>query len=221
MKKKELMKSGFGHYLMWKIHALVSPYFRRRRIDLFIKILNPLESTNILDVGGGADFWELSELTILNLFTPPDDIAAKYSHNFHFVKGDGRHLVYDNNSFDIVFSNSVIEHVGTFADQVRFANEALRVGKNVWIQTPAREFFIEQHTLTPFSHYLPKNFQKRLMKNFTLWGLIGRLTQKQCKEFLDSLNLLSYADLQYLFPECKILKEKFWFFTKSYTVVKK
>lgn len=151
-------------------------------------------------------------MTILNLFTPPDAFADKYPHNFHFVKGDGRQLDYNNNSFDIIFSNSVIEHVGTFADQVRFANETLRVGKKVWIQTPAREFFIEQHTLTPFFHYLLKKFQKRLMKNFTIWGLIGRLTQKQCEEFLDSLNLLSYADLQYLFPQCKIFKEKFWFF---------
>lgn len=56
MKKKELMKNGFGYYLMWKIHALVSPYFRRRRIDLFIKILNPLESTIILVVRGGQIF---------------------------------------------------------------------------------------------------------------------------------------------------------------------
>jgi hypothetical protein len=51
--------------------------------------------------------------------------------------------------YDIAFSNSVIEHVGDWERQAAFASEIRRVGKNLWIQTPAKECPIEPHYLAP------------------------------------------------------------------------
>jgi len=56
-------------------------------------------------------------------------------------------LNYSDNEFDICFSNSVIELVGSFEDQRKFANEIRRVGRKLWVQTPARSFFFEPHYL--------------------------------------------------------------------------
>ncbi len=57
----------------------------------------------------------------------------------------------------VVFSNSVIEHVGTWEDQQAFAAEVRRVGRRLWV--PAYECPIEPHYLAPLVHYLPKEVQ--------------------------------------------------------------
>ena len=45
-----------------------------------------------------------------------------------FVEGDGRRLPFEDASFDIVYSNSVIEHLGTLPNQREFAREVLGAG---------------------------------------------------------------------------------------------
>ena len=90
----------------------------------------------------------------------------------------------------------------------------------LWIQTPAREFFIEPHLLTPFIHYLPRSVQARLLRYFTVWGLMTRPSPKEVAGFLDEVRLLTYREMQELFPDCQILRERFMGFTKSYVAVR-
>ena len=197
--------------------------FRKTRMRKFLKIMNPCSNERILDVGGTNFNWRLvdceNEITLLNL-TIPTDTEDKYPKNFSFVAGDARDLKYGDKEFDICFSNSVIEHVGTLDDQKRFAKEVCRVGKRIWIQTPAKSFFFEPHYLTPFIHWLPKRYQKKLLKNFSVWGLITRPTKKYIDDFVNQTRLLTYKEIKNLFPECQIKCEKFLFMTKSYIVIK-
>ena len=58
-------------------------------------------------------------------------------------------------SFDIAFSNSVIEHLSTFENQARMAAEVRRVARAYWVQTPNFWFPIEPHFLVPAWHWLP------------------------------------------------------------------
>ena len=81
---------------------------------------------------GNFFFHHFNKITCLNLRKKKNSEIE----NLISVKGDGRKLEFDNNEFDIVFSNSVIEHVGDFQDQKLFSKEILRVGKKIWIQTP-------------------------------------------------------------------------------------
>ena len=79
-------------------------------------------------------------------------------------------------AFDIAFSNPVIEHVGSFEEQARFAEQLRLVATGVWVQTPARGFPLETHLLTPLIHNLPLRRQTRLVRNFTVWGWLARPT---------------------------------------------
>ena len=63
---------------------------------------------------------------------------------------------------------------GHAASQQRFAREVARVGRAFWIQTPNRWFPVEQHLLTPFVHWLPKRWQRRIVPRFTVWDALVR-----------------------------------------------
>ena len=137
----------------------VAARLRARRLQFFRGLLESLESpVSILDVGGTPDFWKRLafagngiRVTILN-------VTAEPSGDPHLttVQGDARDLrPYGDASFDVVYSNSVIEHVGTFADQRRMASEIRRVGKRYFVKTPNARFPIEPHFVFPGFQFLP------------------------------------------------------------------
>jgi hypothetical protein len=136
------------------------------------------------------------------------------------IKGDVLELTYPDRSFDIVFSNSLIEHLGNWENQQTFAREAARMAPKLWIQTPSRWFPIEPHLIAPLVHYLPKSFQRHLLRWGTVWGWLNKPNRQQVAEFLAEVRLLSYREMKLLFPECKIIKERFFGLTKSYIAVK-
>jgi hypothetical protein len=87
-----------------------------------------------------------------------------------FVTYDGRVFPFEDNEFDWVFSNAVIEHVGNNVDQVIFLNEMLRVARNVFFTTPNKYFPVESHTNALFLHWLPGNiFHDWCAKNCPYW----------------------------------------------------
>ena len=124
-------------------------------MKLFISQINPSLGDTILDVGGYPSFWEalkIDGLRIICLNQDPTfkDSSLVYQKGISRVHGDGCNLSYGNQSFSVGFSNSVIEHVGDWAKQKAFALEILRVGRKIWVQTPAYECPIEPHFVTPF-----------------------------------------------------------------------
>src|SRR5262249_32902876 len=144
----------------------------------FLRLFNPTRQTRILDVGGLPRFWEGtqidSQITISNL-EPLDDYEMSFlTSNQTFALADATKLPWDDSSFDIVFSNSVIEHLGTAEKQQAFASECARVGKSYWVQTPAREFPVEPHFLAPCIHWFQKPTQRRLVRWCSVWGWMAR-----------------------------------------------
>jgi 2-polyprenyl-3-methyl-5-hydroxy-6-metoxy-1,4-benzoquinol methylase len=73
-----------------------------------------------------------------------------------------------DHQFDVVYSNSVIEHVGDLDDMRRMAQEIQRVGKRYFLQTPNRYFPIEPHFVFPFFQFLPRPVQISLVQKFRL-----------------------------------------------------
>lgn len=197
---------------------------RRRRLAQFVEALAVTPEQLVLDVGGTAPTWLLPEMrelraVLLNLKAYPLDEA--HAGRLRTVAGDACNLVdYEDDEFEVVFSNSVIEHVGTYENQKRMAAELRRVGKRLWIQTPARSFFVEPHYMTPFIHWFPKEARRKLLRWFTLWGWIYRPSKQRVDDMLAELRLLSYDEMKELFPDCKIRRERFLGMTKSFIAVR-
>jgi len=197
----------------------ISRRFRVRRMRRFAREFNLTAQTRILDVGGLPDLWSglaiQPRVTLLN--TPR--AAAEITNAQTWVAGDGRSLPFPDQSFDIVFSNSVIEHVGDSTSQQEFAREIVRVGRAYWVQTPNRWFPVEQHLLTPLIHWLPRTAQRAIVPRFTVWSAITRVPPLGRSFYLDhylnDIRLLSPAELQSLFPSARIIRERFCGITKS------
>lgn len=206
------------------LHRLYFPlirHFRRKRINRFITLFQVGHDTRILDVGGSDLIWSLlpakPRVTLLNLEVLPPSHPAESGT---WVVADGRCLPFRDGSFDIVFSNSVVEHLGDEESQQLFAREARRVGLSYYVQTPNRWFPIEPHYVTPFIHYLPKAWQGRLSRNFTLWGLVTRPSREECARQNRELRLLKCNELKALFPDAQVLPEKVLGITKSFVAAK-
>jgi hypothetical protein len=176
-------------------------------------------ATRVLDIGGTPDTWQdlpvMPRVVLLNMPRARADLAGAAQ----WVAGDGRQLPFRDATFDVVFSNSVIEHVGDAASQQHFAREVARVGRAYWVQTPNRWFPVEQHLLTPFVHWLPKSWQRAIVRRGTVWSAITRPTPDRrdfyIEHFLRDIRLLSGRELSQLFPGARIVRERFLGITKS------
>lgn len=186
----------------------------------FLSLFGVTEKTRILDVGGTPSNWLLAEVrpqvTLLN--TPRGQERGEAT-NFTWISGDGCQLPFRDKAFEIVFSNSVIEHVGTPAQQQQFAREIQRVGQRFWVQTPNRWFPIEPHLLTPIVHWLPRNWQRAWVTKWTVWDFVEHPTPDRrefyIRHYLEDIRLLSESQLAALFPNAKILRERTLNWTKS------
>jgi len=175
--------------------------------------------TRVLDIGGTPDLWRLGpvcpRLTILNL--PRAHESAPEAVDW--VAADGCALPFGDGSFDVVFSNSVIEHLATLARQRLFAAEVRRVGKRYWVQTPNRWFPVETHLLTPWIHYFPKRWQAPVVRRWTVWekltGIQGERREFYIEHYLADVRLLDRGELQALFPRAQVISERFLGLTKS------
>ena len=141
---------------------------------------------------------------------------------FKCIVGDARNLNnFENKQFDIVFSNSVIEHVGDYEDQLKMANEIIRLGKAYFIQTPNLYFPIEPHFVFPFFQFLPTSLRIYLLMHFDLGWRKKTTDREKAKSSVTSIKLLSKNALSNLFPQGEIYEEKFLGMTKSFVVYSK
>ena len=185
---------------------------RMRKFSDFLTQCN-LSNPRILDLGGQPGIWAFVDrplnITILNLpgITVPTEQTI---HTIEYVEGDACNVSqYGEASFDIVFSNSVIEHVGDDLNQERFAKEVHRLARYYWIQTPSKYFPIEAHCGMPFWWFWPKWLRA---------AFILRWREKTPKwtEMVEGTRVLSKQRMKELFPRSEITTERAIGFVKSY-----
>jgi SAM-dependent methyltransferase len=201
---------------------------RLNRFRLFKSFLSDIrsiekkEQLNILDVGGTVKYWKVFEytdadnITIINLSFKQDSIVDK----INLVAGDATNMnQFQDQQFDVVFSNSVIEHVGSFEQQLKMSQEVQRVGKYFFIQTPNYYFPIEPHYRFPFFVFLPYPIKEYLIKHYYLRHRIKRkppLSADQARELIDGIRLLKKDEFNSLFSDGEMVYEKFYGLNKSF-----
>ena len=149
---------------------------RNRRFHLFeayvAKLPRPL---NILDVGGTNAFWEQrgwAGRRDVRVITVNLEAEPQRFDNVEPTVGDATNLgQFGNHSFDIVFSNSVIEHLFSLENQRKMASEIQRVGKAYWVQTPNFWFPAEPHCYVPafLAMGLPVRARVALISTLEVW----------------------------------------------------
>jgi hypothetical protein len=189
-------------------------------IDRHFYSKRPPSEITIVDIGGRRHYWNLLDvnyliarrvrITLLNLSSESALDVDKESSIFTTVTGDGCELGnYDDNSFDIAHANSVIEHVGSWENMERFANNMRRIALSYYVQTPYYWFPFEPHSLTPFFHWLPEGWRARLL----MWRSLGNYprakTIGEAMRMVRDAHLLDIAQMRYLFPDARLRLERF------------
>lgn len=182
----------------------------------------------VLDMGGTTTYWRLLspeylvsrriEITLLNL---PGELHDGAAPPFFLVEGDGCGLsTFADNSFDLVHSNSVVEHVGNWDRMKAFAHEVRRLAPRYFVQTPNFWFPIEPHFMCPFFHWLPEPARVRLL---LLTGL-GHYSRAESVDSavaaVQGARLLSRRMMASLFPDAEIVTERVALLPKSLMAIR-
>jgi len=199
--------------------------FRKKRAEEIKKIIKKIRldknEVTVIDMGGTDIFWQaigydfLKEqnvrITLVNL----DDYKTENQDIFKCIKGDACALNFQNNEFDLSFSNSVIEHVGDYSKMIDFAKEMKRVAKIFYCQSPNYWFPIEPHFFFPFFQFLPDPVKILLIKNFSIGHFPKAKNEIDAINIMQDAKFLTKSMVLAFFEEGYIKKEKFMFLTKS------
>ncbi len=188
-----------------------SKELRSRKVHRFFELMDPQSTDLVLDVGFAGDvdetdasgeFWQKTinpltqyaprKLRVLGLTFDDLKTRPNADPDTTFIQADGREMPFRTGSIDYVFSNAVIEHVGTRSEQRRFMEECLRIAKKgVFITTPNRLFLLDPHVGLPFVHYLPRPLFAWVVKKLHHAELAS----------IDVLNALSPKELRSCCPK--------------------
>jgi len=183
---------------------------------------------HLIDMGGTPNYWNIlpegylaernMTITLVNL---PGSVKQQDEGHFRFLEGDACNLnALPDQSYDIVHSNSVIEHVGDWSRRVAFANEALRLAPHCFVQTPNFWFPVEPHYMTPFIHWLPKPTQVWWLMQMRLGHMEKAKTVDEAVLTIESIHLLNRKMMETLFPGTRIWTERVLGLPKSFVAIR-
>ena len=204
--------------------AVYQNAFRRRRIAQFMQSVDEILSVRgqcrILDLGGFVSFWLGLEqawsdrpvhITLVNLVD-----QAVPDERFNSLRGDACSLPhFAGNAFDIVHSNSVLEHVGDWRRKRQMANEVRRLAPRYFVQTPNYWFPVEPHFRMLALHWMPRPWRRSLVMSAPRGFHPQAKTLDEADAILSDAELLDAREMAELFPDAQIERERFLGLTKS------
>jgi hypothetical protein len=196
---------------------------RARRWGWFGTLFPSIEGMSVIDLGGTAEAWlrapiRPASVHVVNLLPEP---AAPVAGWIRTHQGDACDLPdhIRNGSYDLAFSNSVLEHVGGHAQRMRFAEAVHKLANLHWIQTPYRYFPIEPHLLFPGFQFLPLTARAELSRR---WPLVHTKpgSRQEGLEAVMGVELVSRSEMSYYFPSSVIRAERIVGIPKSLVAIK-
>ncbi len=195
---------------------------RARRWEWFQQDFPDIGSMSVIDLGGRPESWlrapvRPARVHVVNLEEPPaetpDWISAEQGDACelpdHVRKGE----------YDLVFSNSVLEHVGGHERRTRFAEAVHELAPRHWVQTPYRYFPVEPHFLFPGFQFLPLAARVSIVRR---WPLVHTPPQDRATALRVALwvELLSRTEMAHYFPHSTVRVERLGGLAKSLIAVK-
>ncbi|HEV2178663.1 MAG TPA: class I SAM-dependent methyltransferase [Terriglobia bacterium] len=186
---------------------------RTKKFDLLNSVFTPRSGDRVLDVGASGDVflrytfedvYPFPERIVAGGYDPHEVLSARQAYpGPRYVVFDGCQLPFPDQSFDLVFSNAVIEHILGRGRQERFADEIMRVGKSWFVTTPNYWFPFESHYHLPFIQFLPRPLAREYNR------LLGTRVRRGGTQ---DLALLSARKLRHLFPNSQVagVRVTFW-----------
>ncbi|GAC1661614.1 MAG: hypothetical protein NVS9B4_14080 [Candidatus Acidiferrum sp.] len=202
----------------------LSNRLRSRRFQFFESLIAGFgKPLRILDVGGTNEFWEnrgwadRDDIDIVTLNLTKEE---QRHGNIHPAAGDATNLSeYSDQSFDIVFSNSVIEHLFTFENQRRMASEVQRVGKAYWVQTPNFWFPMEPHFHIPGWQWMPLAMRVAMIRRWRCGWRGPCADPTEARDLVAEVRLMTGTELKSAFPKAHVVAEHFCGLVKSWIVI--
>jgi hypothetical protein len=187
-------------------------------------------SVRILDLGGRKGYWSIFEdgylasrkATITLLNPELTNSTAEESEGFVEMAGDACDIpAFANDAFDVVHSNSTIEHVGDWDRVEAFAREARRLAPSHYIQTPYFWFPVEPHVLLPVFHWLPEGVRAKIFVHTRLAAYGPCPDTGAAMRRVQFSRLLDRAQMTHLFPDAQIRFEWFGPVPKSLIAIRR
>ena len=196
--------------------------FRANRFENLLATFPDLPRYRVIDLGGTAGFWERAPLkpesvVVVNLEVQPAELPPWITAH-HADACDLPGELVDQQA-DLVFSNSVIEHVGGHHRRMMFAASVERLAPRHWVQTPNHWFPIEPHFLAPGIQHLPVGVRGSVLRHWP-WVHTPPADARGALGIALETELLSLPELAYYFPRSEIRRERFAGLTKSLVAVR-
>ncbi len=178
-----------------------------------------LPAMRVLDLGGTPEFWRNApvtpaDVTIVNLL---DDAADEPW--LTTIKGDACTTAWLEGTYDLVISNSLLEHVGGMQRRRQFADVVHAASERWWIQTPYRYFPIEPHWLCPGFQFLPLAAKVAVTRRWPI-GHRHEPDPEIAYEYATEVDLVTITELRHLFPEGEVWRERMAGLVKSITAIR-
>jgi hypothetical protein len=195
---------------------------RGRRWEWLVETFPDLAEMSVLDLGGRVETWQHAPVRgkhvhVVNLEEPPGELPGWAE----FDRADACSLPgrIARRRYDLVFSNSVIEHVGGHERRRRFAAAARSLADRYWVQTPYRYFPVEPHWVFPVMQFLPVAARTTLAHRWPLAHTRPR-DRTGALESVMWTELLDRTQMRYYFPDATLRAERVAGMTKSLIAVK-
>jgi hypothetical protein len=209
--------------------ASIGARARARRWDLLGELFPELPSYRVLDLGGTADSWlrtpvKPKSVTVLNLYDAELTVGREAEALPDWValaSGDACEPPADvlAGDYDLVFSNSLIEHVGGALRRSQLAAVVRAAAPRYWVQTPYRYFPVEPHYLFPGFQFLPVAARGRLARSWPLIHTRASTWEGGVGTALE-VELLSATEMRYHFPDASLRFERLAGLPKSMIAVR-
>ena len=193
---------------------------RQRRNEEFKRLFPDLADMRILDLGGTPETWRAPgmrarSITLVNIDHETEDPDEPW---MEIVRGDA--CAGDFGKYDLVFSNSLMEHLGGHAQRQSFSDVVREAAPSWWVQTPYRYFPIEPHWVFPFFQFMP--FRARLMvcQHWDTLNMPACKDVAMAAELVASVELISATEMRTYFPTSEIWFERIAGIPKSLVAIK-